>query len=96
MLDCTERGGDWNPPRRSVWEDPEVIGTSLKWANYRGVVEAGRRDARLAHSRVPFLLATHTAWWCWVRRAILSEVSVAEALDRAAQEMACIVEEHCR
>jgi multiple sugar transport system substrate-binding protein len=87
MLHTTLEYENWNPPRKSVWEDPEVVQETKRMANYRQVVESNRMHGKIAHSVNPHLSATHAAWWSCVRDAIEGKVSVQDALARADRKM---------
>jgi ABC-type glycerol-3-phosphate transport system substrate-binding protein len=91
MLHTTLEYENWNPPRKSVWEDPEVVAETKKWANYRQVVEESRKYGRIAHSVNPCLEDTHDAWWANVRDAIEGKIAVKDALARAGLTMDTLV-----
>lgn len=93
MLHTTLEYENWNPSRKSVWEDPEVVAETEKWSNYRQVVQENRRYGRIVHSVNPCLFATHDAWWSNVRDAIEGKVTVKDALTRAERTMGDIVSE---
>jgi multiple sugar transport system substrate-binding protein len=84
---ATLEHNNWNPPRESVWNDPEVVALTEEWANYREVVEENRLNAKVPHAVNPLIAAVGDAWWGNVQDAILGTVSVEEALDKASNEM---------
>jgi multiple sugar transport system substrate-binding protein len=84
---ATTQYNNWNPPRESVWNAPEVVEMTSQWANYREVVEANREFAQVPHAVNPLLAAVGDAWWGNVQDAILGTVTVEEALNRANDEM---------
>jgi multiple sugar transport system substrate-binding protein len=83
---------NWNPPRESVWTDPEVVAVTEQWANYREVVEENRNYAQVPHAVNPLIGAVGDAWWGNVQDAILGTVTVEEALNQANEEMYNIME----
>ena len=87
MLHTTLEYENWNPPRKSIWEDPEVVRETQKWANYRQVVDQGRHYGAVVHSVNPRLPFTHDAWWSNVREAILGRQSVRAALQASDNDM---------
>lgn len=87
LLASTRDYENWNPPRQSVWEDPDIVAMTEGWANYREVVEENRNYTRVPHSVNPHAGAALDAWWGNVQDAILGKVTVEEALNKAAQEM---------
>jgi ABC-type glycerol-3-phosphate transport system substrate-binding protein len=87
MLHTTMEYQNWNPSRKSVWEDPHVVAESEKWANYRQVVEDSRKYGKVVHSVNPWLVATHDAWWSNVRDAIAGSIAVKDALRKTEQDM---------
>jgi len=93
MLHTTLEYENWNPPRKSVWEDPLVAEASGKLANYRQVVEENRKSGKIAHSVNPCLFDTHDAWWFNIRDAIEGKVSVKDALAGADRAMRSIMSE---
>lgn len=84
---ATTQYNNWNPPRESIWNDPEVVAITEQWANYRETVEANRKNAKVPHAVNPLITAVGDAWWGNVQDAILGNVTVEEALDQAADEM---------
>jgi multiple sugar transport system substrate-binding protein len=92
MLHTTLEYENWNPPRKSVWENPEVVRETKKMANYREIVEANRKHGKIAHSVNPYLSATHEAWWSNIRDAIAGQVSVVDALSKADRTMRGLLE----
>jgi multiple sugar transport system substrate-binding protein len=78
---------NWNPPRESVWNDPEVVAITEEFANYRDVVEQNRLYAQVPHAVNPLIAAVGDAWWGNVQDAILGTVTVEEALNKANDEM---------
>lgn len=94
MLHTTLEYENWNPPRRSVWKDPQVVAESGRWSNYRQTVEENRKSGRVVHTVNPYLSATHDAWWSNVRDAIEGKCCVKDALSRAEMMMRAIVEEN--
>lgn len=89
---ATLEHNNWNPPRESVWNDPEVVAVTEQWANYREVVEENRLNAKVPHAVNPLIAAVGDAWWGNVQDAILGTITVEEALDNAAKEMYNIME----
>ncbi len=87
MLHTTLEYENWNPSRKSVWDDPEVVAETRKWANYREVVEASRQYGAVAHAVNPRLQLTHDAWWFNVRDAIQGKQSVKAALLAAEKSL---------
>jgi ABC-type glycerol-3-phosphate transport system substrate-binding protein len=83
---------NWNPPRESVWNDPEVVAITEQFSNYRETVEEARNYAQVPHAVNPLIAAVGDAWWGNVQDAILGNVTVEEALDQAADEMYNIME----
>jgi multiple sugar transport system substrate-binding protein len=83
---------NWNPPRESIWNDPEVVAITEQWSNYRETVEANRLNAKVPHAVNPLISAVGDAWWGNVQDAILGNVTVQEALDQAYQEMYNVME----
>jgi len=92
MLQSLLQYQNWNPPRESVWENPDVIAVSEKWANYRAVVEESRKYTKVPHAVNPQVFAVIDTWWGNVQEAILGEATAKEALDRSAEEMNTIME----
>ncbi|GAI02270.1 unnamed protein product, partial [marine sediment metagenome] len=92
MLQSLLQYQNWNPPRESVWENPDVIAVSEKWANYRAVVEESRKYTKVPHAVNPQVFAVLDTWWGNVQEAILGEATAKEALDRSAEEMNTIME----
>jgi ABC-type glycerol-3-phosphate transport system substrate-binding protein len=93
MLHTTMEYQNWNPSRKSVWEDPRVVAESEKWANYRQVVEDSRRYGKVVHSVNPCLVATHDVWWSNVRDAIAGDITVEDALKKSERAMRSITTE---
>lgn len=87
QLAATRDFENWNPPRESVWEHPDIVAMTEGWANYREVVEENRNYTKVPHAVNPQVGAALDTWWGNVQDAILGTVSVKDALDRAAQEM---------
>ena len=94
MLHTTLEYENWNPPRKSVWEDPQVVAKTAKWSNYRQVVEENRKFGKIVHTINPRLFATHDVWWSNVRNVISGKLSVRDALSMAEQMMRKIMEEN--
>jgi len=92
MLKSTLQYENWNPPRKSVWENPDVVALTEKWANYRAVVEENRKYCKVPHAVNPQVFAVIDEWWGNVQSAILGQATAKEALDSAAEEMYKIME----
>jgi len=92
MKKATLEYNNWNPPRESIWNDPEVVAITEGWSNYRETVEQNRLYAKVPHAVNPLITAVGDAWWGNVQDAILGNVTVKEALDSAADEMYNIME----
>jgi multiple sugar transport system substrate-binding protein len=89
---ATLQYNNWNPPRESVWNDPEVVKITEQWGNYRQVVEESRAYAKVPHAVNPLVGAVSDAWWGNVQDAILGTISVEDALNKANKEMYDIME----
>ena len=87
LLQSTVKFENWNPPRRSVWEDPQVVEMTEGWANYRQVVEENRTYTKVPHAVNPQVGAALDAWWGNVQDAILGKQTVEDALNRASEDM---------
>lgn len=87
MLRATADYGNWNPSRRSVWEDASIVALSAKWANYRQIVEASRKQARIPHTVAVQVTDLGDAWWHNIREAIQGHLTTREALDLTAAQM---------
>jgi ABC-type glycerol-3-phosphate transport system substrate-binding protein len=96
MLHTTLEHENWNPPRKSVWEDPEVVSETGQWSNYRETVEKGRQFGRVAHAVNPYLSKTHSAWWHNIREAVLGSKSVQQALQDTQEIMRDVMAQHRR
>lgn len=83
---------NWNPPRQSTWDDPAIVKKTEGWSNYRAVVEANQKLARVPHRVNPMAGAALDAWWGNVQDAILGKVTSEEALNNAAKEMRNIMD----
>jgi len=84
--------GNWNPSRRSVWDDPKVASITKDWDNYRDVVSENLRN--YAHvcftpqSEVPAIGDR----WARALQEIWSGTDAQVALDRAAADIDRIIE----
>jgi multiple sugar transport system substrate-binding protein len=87
MRRATINYNNWNPPRESVWNDPDVVELTSQWSNYREVVEAARPNSKVPHAVNPMVEAALDSWWGNVQDALLGTVTVEEALSKASDEM---------
>jgi multiple sugar transport system substrate-binding protein len=92
LLASTRDFENWNPPRQSTWEDPDIVAMTEGWANYREVVEENRNYAMVPHTAQPLAGAALDAWWGNIQDAILGTIDVTGALDKAAGEMENVME----
>lgn len=87
LLASTRDFENWNPPRQSVWEDPDIVAMTSEWANYRAIVEENRNYTRVPHRVNPNNGAALDLWWANIQDAILGNATVEEALNKANTEM---------
>ncbi len=84
--------GNWNPPRKSVWNTPAVMHIVERWDNYRDVVDENLHS----HSQVcwtpqPEVPAVGDRW-ARALQEIWSGADAQNVLDRAAADIDRIVE----
>lgn len=92
MLQGTLQYENWNPPRKSVWENPDVAAKSEKWGNYREIVEENRKYTKVPHAVNPQVFAVLDNLVGNVQLAILGDLTAKEALDRTVEETHDIME----
>ncbi len=91
LLDAS-LNGNWNPSRKSVWNNPQVIEMTRDWDNYRNVVQENLQEhARICwtpHADIPAMGDR----WARALQEIWSGKDAGDALDRAARHIDRIIE----
>lgn len=86
------RKGNWNPPRKSVWNHPDMVEIAGKWGNYREVVEKCLQDhVQVCWTPQPEISAVGDRW-ARALQEIWSGGDAQDVLDRAASDIDRIVE----
>lgn len=85
-------GGNWNPPRKSVWDETKVANIAEQWDNYREVVTDNLQNyAQVCftpHSEIPAVGDR----WARALQEIWSGADAQSTLDRAAADIDQIIE----
>ncbi len=84
--------GNWNPSRKSVWDEPEVVSIAEQWDNYREVVAENLQNyAQVCwtpHSEVPAVGDR----WARALQEIWSGADAQKTLDRVAADIDRVIE----
>lgn len=83
--------GNWNPPRKSVWNDPRIMEMAGRWGNYRDIVRQNLQEyAQICWTPQPEITAVGDRW-ARALQEMWSGVGAKKALNRAAKDIDRII-----